>query len=226
MISTPVQHGRKSHRQMSTRPRSRRRLLALLVATVGSVSAISVSTALPAQAIDYNCANADSRPNPNSNNTDRCLVYTGDRDVQFVGTFKVADYCTSSGVTYNQTRVRVVASWVANGRKLLIKSVGIRYLTGTKPWAAYSIQVLDGNGVYYRRPWNNNGDPLDGDPAQVQRLGDDVTSVNASAGFAPPFGANNSVNLQFKAYFYNTHIAFPGQQACQSDGMALRFQPV
>lgn len=200
--------------------RGRRTLSLLLIAA--AVVAAALATAVPAQAIDVNCGNGDHLPN--TNNTDVCYVSTVDRDVDFVGTFKVADDCSSTATTYDQTRVRVIASWVPTGRKLLIKSVGIRYVSGTKPWATYSINVRDGNGTTYLRPWNNYGTPINNDPAEVQRLGDDPTNVNASPGFAPPFGSAGIVTMSFRAFFYNTHVIFPGQQACASEGMALIFR--
>ncbi len=205
--------------------RSTRLLVASFFAVVLSVGLVGFSPA--AQAIDYNCANGDN--NPRSNNTDVCRVFTGDRDVQYVGTFKVADYCTSSGATYNQTRVRVIGSWVSSGRKLLIKSIGIRYVSGTKPWAAYSVNIQDGNGVYYHRSWHDYGydNPIGEHPALRQDLGNLVTTLTPTPGFAPPFGAGN-VNLTLVAHFYdhNPNSGFPETEACRSDGMALRFTPV
>jgi hypothetical protein len=203
-------------------PGRRRRRFILLSLTAAAVVAAGLATAAPAQAIQVNCSNGDHLPN--TNNTDVCFVSTADSNVQFVGTFKVADDCSATATTFDQTRVRIIGSWVSAGRKLLIKSVGIRYVSGTKPWATYSIGVRDGNGKTYPRPWNNNGLPINDDPAEVQSLGDNVTSVNTSPGFAPPFGSGN-VTVNFRAFFYNTSAIFPGQQACASEGMALIFKP-
>jgi hypothetical protein len=210
MVVPSAQHTPRRHKALS------------LLLIVAAVVAATLATASPAQAIAVNCPNGDHLPT--TNNTDVCYVSTVDSNVDFIGTFRVADDCSSTANTYNQTRVRVNASWVAAGRKLLIKSVGIRYLTGTKPWAAYSINVRNGDGGYYYRPWNNEGHPINDDPAQVLTMGDDPTNVTTSPGFAPPFGSTGIVTLTFRAYFYNTHIAFPGQQACVSEGMAILFR--
>jgi hypothetical protein len=39
----------------------------------------------------------------------------------------------------------------------------------------------------------------------------------------PPFGSGD-VTVNFRAFFYNTSVIFPGQQACASEGMSLRFK--
>lgn len=177
----------------------------------------------PAQAaLTFNCINADTRPVAGYNWTDRCPVSTIDDHTNFVAELTGAeDVCDPVRRTRHSQRLRVVADWEPTG-KLLIRSIDIRYLSGTLPWAYYEIDVIDGNGQYFLRSWNNYGNTIDWDGASD--VVENTVHIVPNAGFAPTFGGSGLVSIRFKPHFTRVPSWNGGQnQVCVGDAVAAIF---
>ena len=199
----------------------RRRTAVALAQVVMAVVAIFITFPSAANAVTYNCVNGDHLTPP-YNLTDRCAVSTIDRNTQFVGVMTGGDdVCDPNRTSSHTQRVRVIADYVRAGNKLLMRSIGIRYVQGVKPWAYYSVQIEDGNGQFFRRPFNNNGDPIGGDGASD--VVDNVTTVTPTPGFAPTFGASGRIYIQVKPYFFSGPHYIAGHPECVGEGVALQF---
>jgi hypothetical protein len=168
----------------------------------------------------YACPNGDSHTPP-YNWTDRCVVLTSDRGTNFVGQMTGATDCNATPRIHTQ-RVRVIADYVPSGRKLLIRSIQIRYVQGSVPWAWYWVHIRDGNGMYYKRAFNNNGYTILSDNATY--TADNTFAVTPSPGFAPPFGSSGLITVQVRPVFTKTPIlAAGGQVECAGDILAMLF---
>jgi hypothetical protein len=175
----------------------------------------------PAHAtVTYACPNGDHHTPP-YNWTDRCVVLTSDKGTNFVGEMTGATDCNTAPRIHTQ-RVRVVADYVPSGRKLLIRSIGIRYVRGSVPWAWYSVNIRDGNGMSYTRAFNNYGHTILSDTATY--TADNTMVVTPSPGFAPPFGSSGLITIQVRPVFTNSPVlAAGGQVECAGDTLAMLF---
>jgi hypothetical protein len=132
----------------------KKRWLSFVITTLLALGLVFV--AKPAFAAStYACPNGDSHTPP-YNWTDRCVVLTSDRGTNFVGQMTGATDYNATPLIHTE-RVRVIGDYVSSGRKLLIRSIQIRYVQGSVPWAWYWVHIRDGNGMYYTRAFNNNG---------------------------------------------------------------------
>jgi hypothetical protein len=197
----------------------RRRWLSIAIAAL--VASGFAFVAQPASAAaTYNCPNGDSHTPP-YNWTDRCVVLTSDRDTNFVGQMTGATDCNPTPRIHTQ-RVRVIADYVPTGRKLLIRSIQIRYVQGSVPWAWYWVHIRDGNGMYYNRAFNNNGNTILSDTATY--TADNTFAITPSPGFAPPFGSSGLITIQVRPVFTNTPVhSAAGQVECAGDILAMLF---
>jgi hypothetical protein len=195
----------------------------LLTATLG-VAALLVGALVspgPAQAaLTHYCVNADNRPPWNW--TDRCSVSTVDRSTTFIAELTGSEgACDPVRRTSHRQRIRVVADYQSTG-KLLIRAIDIRYLSGTPPWAYYEVEVVDGNGQFFYRDWNNNGDVIYWDGASD--VVDNTVHITPSPGFAPTFGARGYVDVMILPHFTRSPTWALGQnQVCIGDRVVARF---
>jgi len=199
--------------------RTSRRLAFVIAALLAAWGLVSVAEPAHA-ALTYNCPNADNHTPP-YNWTDRCYVASIDRGTNFVGEMTGATDCDPIHHSIHSQRVRVVADYVPSGRKLLIRSIGIRYLLGTVPWAWYAVNIRDGNGTQYLRAFNNYGHTITTDTATY--TADNTVNIIPSAGFAPPFGASGIVTVQVRPVFTNAPLWYPNGVACAGDTVAMLF---
>jgi len=183
--------------------------------------AASFATPATAHALTVTCANADATPRPPYNVVDRCSVSPIDRSTHFVAELTGGESaCDPVRHTSNRQRVRVVADYVRGGDKLLIRSIDIRYVSGTMPWAFYRVHVIDGNGQFFERAWNNYGSLITWDAASD--VVDNTVHFVPSYGFAPTFGVRGWVQIRIYPHFYASPTAFSPQK-CSGDDLLVHF---
>lgn len=174
-----------------------------------------------AHALTVTCVNADATTRPPYNVVDRCSVSPVDKATHFVAELTGGESaCDPVRHTSNRQRIRVVADYVSGG-KLLIRSIDIRYLSGTMPWAYYRVHVIDGNGHnFIDRHWNNGGDLITWDGASD--VVDNTVHIVPNRGFAPTFGARGWIQIRVYPHFF----AYPSAnspQKCTGDDMLMHF---
>jgi hypothetical protein len=199
-----------------------KKLVASVTAAL-SLSLFGVAAAPPQEAqaaLTFNCPNADQLPRP-YNLVDRCPVSTVDYNTTFIGEMTGGEsYCDPLRHTTHTQRVRVVGDYEsADGGKFHIRSIGIRYLAGTEPWAYYNVSVVDGNGQHFQRSWNNYESLIwyDGAGRDVNN----TTNLTPPASFSPVFGRNGYIDVFVYPHFYKNPTA-PAGQICTGDYVVLR----
>jgi hypothetical protein len=185
-----------------------------------SILGLSLAIPMPAYALTVNCVNADSLKYP-YNLIDRCAVSTVDRGTAFVAEMTGGEsYCDPYHHTSHSQRVRVVGDYQAGG-KLLIRSIDIRYLSGTEPWAFYNVNIMDGNGTYFFRDWNNYGRLITWDGASKDI--DNTVHIVPNYGFAPVFGSRRYVDVHVHPHFFKYGNAVGTSQVCDGEEVVARF---
>ncbi|HET6530783.1 MAG TPA: hypothetical protein VFH03_09240 [Actinoplanes sp.] len=201
----------------------RQRLVSAIATFACSVLIIAGYPAPVNAAMTYYCVNADNRPPWNWN--DRCAVSPVDRGTNFIAEFAVPEVeCLQPEPKMNKMRVRVVGDYVASGDKFLIRSIGIRYLSGYFPVAYYKVHVYDGNGHYYTGyAWNNYNNIIYFDGAI--RGTDNTVNLTPNHGFAPPFGLSNKIQIHVYPYLYRDtqNPALPEPPNCWADYVVTEF---
>jgi hypothetical protein len=195
-----------------------RKLASVAMALV--VGAIGLVVAAPeqAQALTVTCTNGDSL-SPPYNLLDRCPVSTVDRNTTFLAEMTGGESaCDPVRHTSHTQRVRVVGDYqAASGGKFLIRSIDIRYLAGTLPWAYYRVWVQDGNDQFFWRDWNNYGNPIWWDGAS--KVVDNTVHIVPNNGFAPVFGSRRYIHIFVYPHFFKDPN---GAQICTGDQVVAR----
>jgi len=162
--------------------RHSRWLVVLILAPLTLVATITISPSPAAAA--YHCADGVQNPN----NHDVCYVYAHDFNFDYI-VDSVTGLTRGCDEFAHQTsvKVHVVGEYEAAGDKFHFRSIGIRYLAGVRTYAWTELQIYNGNGVAYNRPFNYNGDWNRDDPARLNS--NDTTNFVPPASYSPPFGA-------------------------------------
>lgn len=191
--------------------------LCMLTFAASSVVAASPASAFP----PINCHDGDNLADP-VNITDICYVSSIDVNQQYVAVLTGTEDagCQPARRTYHTQRVRVTGDWISGG-KFRIRSISIRYLSGTRPWAYYYVRVLDGNGQSLERPWNNYGNPIPWDGAG--RDVDNVTTLVPPSDFAPVFGRSSAINIAIRPSFFN-QIGYYPNPGCFGEQVVVRLE--
>jgi hypothetical protein len=197
-----------------------RKLASLAMALAIGVIGLALVFPEQAQALTVTCSNGDSL-SPPYNLLDRCPVSTVDRNTTFLAEMTGGEAaCDPVRHTTHTQRVRVVGDYqAALGGKFLIRSIDIRYLRGTQPWAYYRVHVQDGNGQYFWRSWNNYGDPIYWDGAST--VVENTVHITPNSGFAPVFGGRRYIQIYVYPHFFKYPNFWAGQ-VCHGDYVVVR----
>jgi hypothetical protein len=184
------------------------------------VGSAVVGLAAPAQAADAYCSDANTtRPN----DVDNCFVRHSDRNQNYVAEVSMKETdCSQLGFPLASIRVRIIGDYVAAGDKVQIRTLAIRYLSGTRPFAYFQIDVDDGNHHSVNRPWNWNGDWVRNDSAAKNT--NNVMTLNPPPGYAPTFGANHVITFHI-SMVESLANGFPDAGACHVGSMYVRMLP-
>jgi hypothetical protein len=204
-----------------TRDRSGKRWLAVPAVLVLTVLSVLVGPASSASAAGVtHCVDAVQNPN----NNDWCYVSSTDYNREYIvdSVQGVEVDCNQTSLPRNSFKVRLVGDYESAGDKFHLRALGIRYLSGTKPWAYFQIQVTDGNGVAVNRDWNYNGNWIKYDGAG--RDVDNTTNLTPPVSYSPVFGRNRSVTFLFFVRESDAPL-FPYDRGCNGGHFYVQLKP-
>lgn len=182
-------------------------LAASVVALVTVVAGVTISPSPAAAA--YHCADGVQNPN----NVDVCYVYPHDFKFDYI-VDSVTGWtrgCIDNYAHNTSVKVHVVGDYEAVGNKFHFRSIGIRYLAGVRTFLWTELQIYNGSGVAYNRPFNYNGNWNSNDPARVNS--DDTTNFIPPASYSPTFG-NNVITLDMLLHINNDPSQVFGTGSC------------
>ena len=199
---------------------ARRRAPTILLIMCAAVTAIALNAPTARAATPSYCSDVFNGP---VNISDRCFVRHSDDNRIYIAELKASEGgCSQTQRTYFQLRVRIVGDYERTGDKFHVRAFSIRYLSGTKPWAYFQINVRDGNGQLVNRPWNYGGNWVRYDGAG--QYTDNTTNLYPPVSYSPVFGRDQVISFQVYTAM-SDGPSFPINIPCVGEAVAAVMLP-